>query len=543
MFRIIAALLLLSNISYSQEFQHIYRGEGVEYIMSTVELESGALVNVGTVTSFGPGGNNILLACTNSMGEQVWTKAIGNQNFAEASDIGIDANDNFIISGHYKIIEDDNSEALVVKANPDGDIIWAKTFGGPEMEAAKSIWVMQDGSYLISAISSSYSVSGDFDMLVMKIDSDGELLWTKMIGTSGYENVLKAIELSNGNIAILGHTDNESSAQYDITITILDENGSYLWGKTYGEAGIEIAWAMMEHDGAIYFCGDTTSMGAGYADPYIVKIDLDGNILWQYTYGGPYADHGTALTVAKDGSVVLGGLTSSASAGGLDMMLLKLSKEGTLLWSKSFGGEGKEVLFDMIRTNEGGYTLAGYTKSFDADIIDIYFVKVNERGDCACNFISDCEFEQIEGTYTTSDFLTYNSVPLLTESTVEFEVSSNNFFTDQVLCAHGIATPDSQIPGPAPQIIENGTVSIAGRNSLINIYPNPSAGSVTIEITNQSDLATLVVYGMDGQVVFEDIVTNKMSHFQLNFNDLPVGIYQVKLFSEEKIISKRLILH
>jgi hypothetical protein len=476
------------------------------------------------------------------MGEDIWTSALGDENRCETADMIVDDDGNLVISGYYKFMETDNADGLIVKTNNQGEILWAKHYGGAGADYCKSIQQTDDGGYLVALLAASYSVSGDFDALIVKTDADGNVDWTRAVGTEGYENTLKAIELSNGNYAVIGHTDNPSSAMYDASLIMLNSEGEYLWGKTYGASDIEIVWDMMEHESAIYVTGDTKSMGAGYTDPYILKIDFDGNLLWQYTYGGPLADHGTSLSTTSDGFIVLGGLTASAGAGGLDMLGLKIDKDGELLWSKAYGGDEKEVLFDGIATSDGGYVFAGYTKSFDVDALDIYLVKANSRGDCSCHFEADCSFERLLGIYVTSDFETLNYSPTINTGDVGLEVWTNSNHGTNVLCSHGIAHADSQTPTPAPISTDSNLNPTARKSAEIGIFPNPSLGSVNIDVSQSEEFSTIVLYGVDGQIVFEDLVTNNAQRFEINLANYPVGVYQVKLYSANNVVTKRLIL-
>lgn len=542
MLRITITLLLFSNFIYSQEFQHVYGGEGMEHFMSLKQLDNESYVGIGTVMSFGPGSLNLLVSCVNSMGDEVWTKALGDQNQSEGQDLELDADGNLIITGYYRDLETNNADVLVIKMSPQGDVLWSKHYGGSGTDGGKSIDVMSDGSLLVTAVSNSYSSNGDYDFVVFKISDMGEVLWTRSFGTAQYENALKGIELTNGNIAVFGHSDNDNSSAYDVVLAMLDAQGEFLWGKSYGEAGDEIAWSMLEHNGALYMSGDTDSMGAGFADPYILKADYDGNLEWQYTFGGPQSDHATSLMVSKEGMLVAAGLTATGSVGGLDMMAFKFSPDGDLLWSKSYGESEKDVLFDGITTADGGYLLAGYTRSWEAEVSDIYLVKANERGDCLCHSNADVGLQRIAGTYTTNDFQCYNGSPAIEPVNVELESASESTLVDKVLCSHGLVNPASQVPSPV-SYTSNDSVNAAQVRSDVNIYPNPTAGFVSIGVDlSQVEMATLVVYGIDGQIIFEDIVINSTQNFELDLSNVPTGVYHVRLHADGQIVDKRLIL-
>jgi hypothetical protein len=151
--------------------------------------------------------------------------------------------------------------------------------------------------------------------------------------------------------------------------------------KAYGGSGANQAWNVIEtRDGNYLIMGDTTSLGAGMTDAYVIKVDTKGDLIWTRTFGGPLKDSAIAATWAKDGYIIVGG-TASKGAGETDVYAIKIDEDGDLVWESTFGGENYDFAYSVVATRDGNYVTAGYTSSFaDKKASDMYLVKFNDKG-------------------------------------------------------------------------------------------------------------------------------------------------------------------
>lgn len=154
------------------------------------------------------------------------------------------------------------------------------------------------------------------------------------------------------------------------------DTSTMLWNQTYGGAGDEWAWAVLQTaDGEFALIGRTDSYGAGVRDVWLVKTDASGNHQWNQTYGGAYTEWAMAGIQTADGGFALAGLTQSYGAGGSDFWLVKTDASGNHLWNQTYGGAGSEAADAGIQTADGGFALAGYTDSYGAGGRDFWLVK------------------------------------------------------------------------------------------------------------------------------------------------------------------------
>ena len=137
-------------------------------------------------------------------------------------------------------------------------------------------------------------------------------------------------------------------------------------------------------DGGYAIAGTTTSFGAGGEDVYVIKLDASGNLQWTKTIGGKKEDAGISLIQTSDGGYAIAGYTKSFGAGGEDVYVVKLDADGKLQWTKTIGGENDDRGFSIIQTSDDGYAIAGSTTSFGARGRDVYVIKLDRNGDACC---------------------------------------------------------------------------------------------------------------------------------------------------------------
>jgi len=137
-------------------------------------------------------------------------------------------------------------------------------------------------------------------------------------------------------------------------------------------------------DGSYAIAGTTKSFGAGERDVYVVKLDANGNLQWTKTIGGKEDDKGYSLIQTSDGGYAIAGVTKSFGAGERDVYVVKLDAKGNLQWTKTIGGPKDDWGLSLIQTSDGGYAIAGSTESFGAGGKDVYVIKLDRNGDACC---------------------------------------------------------------------------------------------------------------------------------------------------------------
>jgi hypothetical protein len=278
-----------------------------------------------------------------------------------------------------------NSEASYIVASDidfaDGDVMWAKTYGGSGSDGGRAFCRTPEGGYLITGYTFAPGV-GDADMLAVKADRNGDIIWSKRFGGTGTEYGNACIPVDDGYL-ILGYTTSFGAGSKDFYLVKLDEDGNELWTKTYGGVSWDVGTALCPNGkGGYFLCGYTHSFGWGEEDIYLVNIDREGTEIWSKTYGGFRIDMANSIHSASDGGCVIGASSGSYSAN-TDFFITKVSAGGETEWVQTYGapgehGHGFDWCKNSIPLSDGGYCMTGYSDC--NDMMDVVVIKTDAFG-------------------------------------------------------------------------------------------------------------------------------------------------------------------
>ncbi len=259
---------------------------------------------------------------------------------------------------------------------------WAKAYGGGDTEISEISSAQQtsDGGYIIAGDSRSFG-AGDYDILLIKIDSDGNQIWAKTYRGEVDDYVSFVQQTSDGGYIISGHTSSFGTGSYDFLLIKTDSSGNQTWAKTYGGAFAEYSRSAQQTSDGGYIITGRVSVPGGY-DVLLIKTDSSGNQTWAKTYGGAAGDNGVSVQQTSDGGYIVGAETGSFGAGGLgyDFLLIKTDSSGNQTWAKTYGGADYEDVYSAQQTSDGGYIISGQTESFGAGDYDFLVVKTDSSG-------------------------------------------------------------------------------------------------------------------------------------------------------------------
>lgn len=255
------------------------------------------------------------------------------------------------------------------------DTAYIHTFGGAQNEKIFQIKEAPGNTFISVGYTGSYGY-GNSDIYLLKTDSACNKIWSKYIGGSGVEWGYSVVPTSDNGFAIAGYTGSTDSTGYDVLLVKTDSMGDVLWQKTFGGNDWDFGYSIKETSaGELLIAGKTYSYGAGGANAYIIKTDNAGNSLFEETFGGDGEDIANDIIIDSDGNYVFIGETSSIGNGQADLLLQKISPAGDEIWVKAFGDSLNEVGYSLVQTQDLGYAMAGYCESYtiegDKEIFNI----------------------------------------------------------------------------------------------------------------------------------------------------------------------------
>jgi hypothetical protein len=202
-----------------------------------------------------------------------------------------------------------------------------------------------------------------------------------VLGGKDLDRGVGIITAADGGLIAVGVTTSSGAGGEDVYLVRLDDDDNVMWEKSIGGPGDDNGWAVLElSDGSLVIGGFTTSQGAGGLDCQLVKTDAKGDPLWTQTFGGVKDDRCWAVAATGDGGYVLAGETSSSGSGERDCYLVKTDGRGREIWSETYGGEQDDRCFAVTAAEDGGFVIAGQTFSFGAGDRDAWILKTDQDG-------------------------------------------------------------------------------------------------------------------------------------------------------------------
>jgi hypothetical protein len=356
-----------------------------EWGNSLIQTSDGGYAIAGLTTSFGAGSGDVYVVKLDANGNLQWSKTIGGPASEEGNSLIQTSDGGYAITGYTKSFGAGEDDVYVVKLDANGNLQWTKTIGGKNEDLGTSLIQTSDGGYAITGSTKSFG-AGEDDVYVVKLDANGNLQWTKTISGKTEDLGTSLIQTSDGGYAITGSTKSFGAGEDDVYVVKLDANGNLQWTKTIGGSASEIGFSLIQtSDGGYAIAGFTTSFGAGEANVYVVKLDANGNLQWTKTIGGPGDEIGFSLIQTSDGGYVIAGHTKSFGAGKWDVYVVKLNANGNLQWTKTISAKNEDLgKSSLIQTSDGGYAITGHTTSFGAGEADVYLVKLDKNGNACC---------------------------------------------------------------------------------------------------------------------------------------------------------------
>lgn len=307
-------------------------------------------------------------------------------------------------------------------------ILWEKSYGGKHDDYLMDVKPTPDYGFILAGSSlskksgnKSQDNNGDLDFCVWKLKENGDSEWQKNFGGSG-SDFLQSVALTNDAGYILAGTSNSdigfdkevnANGEDDFWIIKLTATGSQEWQKTIGGSGEDKLQIIQQTTDGGYIIGgssssqpsgkpeftkngEKTTPAYGNLDYWVVKIDAKGNIEWQKTYGGMYADELRSMEQTTDGGYILGGYSNSPTSGNKaddnkgigDYWVLKIDKKGTIEWQKTIGGDKDDQLYVVHQTYDKGFILGGNSNSGSSEDksknnssgTDFWVVKLDQNG-------------------------------------------------------------------------------------------------------------------------------------------------------------------
>lgn len=461
-----------------------------------------------------------------------------------------------------------------------GQISFFNIYSDSGDDFGEGIVQLEDSSYVITGSSSSFGF-GPSDAFLLKIDSLGNYLWSKNYGGTESDNGRRVLYNPGDGFYVAGTTNSFGNGAYDFYLFKTDLNGDLVWEKTYGGSGWEkLNDAVLTNDGHIIFVGESSSNINQDRQGVIYKLNLSGDSIFTIQSNHTGIDFLNSLTYYQDSMISVTGPLYDSDSSKWKSSISTYHIDGTLIWTDTLSINGDCKIQDLTYSNSELFLVGGVNTS-DFNSFGRYRVKYGLNGSLISQnssntsiFYTDkdiCEFgntgdfiisfeyedDAIPGNgldlaiwkygFPFTNLNQWTPVPYVNDdkigqtiktldnsvisvgTTSSYNQSYNNVFVSKI-------GPGSQFPNAtAPHNTQSLVRVVELESDHIIISPNPT--DKQFSITGQEGaILELSIVSMGGMVVLKTKETN------IDVSTLNPGVYVVNIFCEQGVFKKRLVI-
>jgi len=527
----------------------------------------------------------------------LWAKSAGGGLFDAGSCISTDTGGNVLVAGGFQSdsitfgttvltnASAGTTDFFIAKYDAWGNILWAKSAGGNDLDIVTDISTDTNGNTLVTGCFNSPTITfgstvltsafaGKPDIFVVKYDASGNVLWAKSAVGSDYDEAFGISMDATGNVMVTGKFVSDTlffgtstlihalGTTVDLFIVKYDSSGNVLWVKSSGGTGMDSGFRISsDANGNIYVAGtfesDTiifgttvlTNANAGYTDIFLVKYDAAGNALWAKSAGGSGNDYGSSISIDINGNILLTGyFRSTAISFGpapltntntsyADLYIVKYDASGNVIWSTSAGGTDNDYSQGMA-TDAGGNVLVtgryssdsisfGTTTLFNSsgNHTDLFIVKYSASGNVLWA-------KSAGGT----DHDNSNDICIDAGGNVMVTGTFNSpyivFGTDTLVISGDfdffVAKLDSAIVN-----------DIADKGNLLNtltVFPNPSDGQ--FRIISSANMDEIKIFNLTGQLIYQSNPYERNLSLHLD----EAGMYFIQITMKDQTLMRKIMV-
>jgi hypothetical protein len=492
-----------TNTLSVKSFAKTYGGTSYDIAYSVQQTSDGGYIVAGYTNSFGAGNYDIFLIKTDAIGNIRWAKTFGGTSDDRAYSVQQTFDGGYIVAGYTESFGAGWYDIFLIKTDTNGNVQWAKTYGGTSGDVTFSVQQTSDGGYIVAGYTASFG-AGDRDIFLIKTDANGNVQWAKTYGGTNYDDAFSVQQTSDGGYIVAGRTHSFGAGGAFFLIKT-DANGDIIWAKTYGGTYWDYAYSVQQtSDGGYIVAGLTISFGAG-GDIFLINTDANGNIQWAKTYGGTGWDWAYSVQQTSDGGYIVVG------ASWYNIFLINTDANGNIIWAKTYGGIGDDGAYSVQQTSDGGYIVAGYTASFGAGGYDIFLIKTDANGN-----IGSCSIVQNASPTVTT--------PSPTVTTPSPSVSSPS---------PTVTSPSPTVTSPTLTVFEPCPLSISESCQVVSGLITPYKGGIKITKSGEFEVK---VYNVSGVMVKSIKGKNEVKL------DLSRGVYFVEVVSGNRVLREKVII-
>ena len=350
-------------------WMRLFNGTGWETFHAVRATGDDGYIVAGTMTSSGPFQERAWLLKTDAGGRKEWERTLltSNQN-SQAWSVEPAGDGGYIVAGFIQPSAMDHREkAFLMKTDASGNEEWTRnyTINKAYLTRVYSVQPTTDGGYiLVGMINPDYT--DKIKILLLKTDSTGQEAWSRTFEQAAFEVGNEGVQqTTDGGYVLAGRWSSFMEEESVGMLLKTDDHGIEEWRSSFGNYLSDYFYSVQQTtDGGYITAGSTMSSGAGNSDAWLVKTNSQGTAEWARTFGGKDEDFGYEARQSADGGFILAGSTRSSGSPGTAAWLIKTDASGQEEWVRTYGGLYTDEFESVRQTVDGGYILAGTASTY-----------------------------------------------------------------------------------------------------------------------------------------------------------------------------------
>ena len=351
----------------------------------------GGVVVVGRRSPQINGQNDMWAIKTDERGLVEWEHSFGGSSNEDGYDVIATSDGGFLFVGHTWSFGSEQ-QMYAIKTDFHGNIQWERTYGGSMWEVAEAVIEVKGGGFVMAGYSNSPGISsGNTDMYLIKIDIDGNLLWQYSYGNPAFPNhewAYDLFQLPDEGFIVVGSRDRYGTESRNILIINIDAERNLVWEKEIKANGYvdEVAYSISSaNDSDFFICTMVNSTDKqNIFQPQVFKIDTYGNIGWKRIFNSNSREyHRFSAASTQSGDLVIIGTSTQNTIFGPkdDAFIVRIDLNGNILWTQPYGTlEYDDWGWSVFETPNSNLVFVGSTQSYGASLFDVYLVGTNAGG-------------------------------------------------------------------------------------------------------------------------------------------------------------------
>jgi hypothetical protein len=383
---------LFPSMLLSQSFPGLTFGGGEnDAAFSFCVMQDGGYVMAGLTRSKGEGSNDFYVLKIDQFGFVEWARTFGIITQEQAFWVEATADNGVFVTGYALGYPGGSGrqDFLMLKLDANGSLEWQTLVGANLLDVGLCGKPLAGGGYAAFGISRLGDTRGNFALT--RLDSEGRRVWFNVYAGNSTNYGHDFQQLPNGDFLLFGTEGgflfptelDYSRPNAGMLLIRTDSVGNEIWRRSIDGRKHDFGNAIhLSLDGGAYLFGSTQHAGQGSFDMYLLKIDLQGNVLMETTFGGPNWDYGTSMDIGSDGNLFLAGTTSTLGGTNTpDILVIKADADGNEIWRKTLGADSSDYGTCVRALPNGGCAVTGYSKSMGQGQKDMYFSILSADGE------------------------------------------------------------------------------------------------------------------------------------------------------------------